>query len=95
MPIHHDVAAAVSADLRAMGVDVSSDDVHGVIGQMADIDESLILADPVYVSQMQHRILLRYKIQRGRRRAIGTNALKRPASTLACRGGRSKSRRSH
>ena len=87
-----DVAAVVLDELHAKGVHASMADVLHVIDKMAGTDEELILAEPVFISQLQHRSLLYSKIQRGRSRPAGARPSKRPASTSAGRGRRGKRR---
>ena len=88
-----DVATVVCDDLLERGVLVSVADVQQVIEKMADTDEALILAAPIYITKIQHCCLLRNKVQRGRRRSTVTGPSKRPASTSAGRGALGKRRR--
>ena len=86
-----DVAVDVCREMCANGTDVSLSDVEQVIARMDDTDERLILAEPIYVTQLQHRGLFCSKVQRGRRRS--TAATKRRATTSADASRRGKRRR--
>ena len=88
-----DVTAVVCDELGANGADVSPADVQAVIDKMVVTDESLILAEPVYVSQRQYLSLSLSRVQRGRRRTADCAGSKKRPSTSAGSARPQKSRK--
>ena len=85
------VAIHVANTLSALEPPVEAAEVHRVRQRMLATDEKLMLGEPIYLKQADHRRMLR-QTKRRRGSSSGAARPKRPASTSADRGGRGAKR---
>ena len=88
-----DVAAEVCAAVcqNSAAMDVTLDDVQHVIDRMVDSEEGLLLARPLFVTQLQHITLLRYS----RAKRLPAAAKRKSRSTSAATTRPAKRPRGH